>query len=82
MPDKGNGLSQTTLILRLLCGGYLIYLGISLLAEGAGALFAAAAVVFILVGGGLLFFTLRTGLRSWKQGGQEDDSEGPDEDKE
>lgn len=82
MPDKGNGLSQTTLLLRLLCGGYLIYLGISLLAEGAGALFAAAAVVFILVGGGLLFFTLRTGLRSWKQGGQEDDSEGPDEDKE
>ena len=82
MPDKGNGLSQTTLILRLLCGGYLIYLGISLLAEGAGALFAAAAVVFILVGGGLLFFTLRAGWRSWKQGGQEEDSESPDENKE
>ena len=80
---KDNGLSQTTLFLRLLCGGYLIYLGISLLAEGAATvLFAAAAVVFILVGGGLLFFTLRAGLRSWKQGGQEDDSDGPDDNKE
>ena len=59
MPDKGNGLSQTTIILRLLCGGYLIYLGV-----------------------GLLFFTLRAGLRSWKQGGQEDDSDGPDDNKE
>ena len=82
MPDNRGKLSQTTLLLRLLCGGYLIYLGISLLAEGAGALFAAAAVVFILVGGGLLFFTLRAGWRSWKQCGQEEDSEGPDENKE
>lgn len=77
---KDNGLSQTTLFLRLLCGGYLIYLGISLLAEGAATvLFAAAAVAFILVGGGLLFFTLRAGLQNWKKGGP--DSR-PDDDKE
>ncbi len=77
---KDNGLSQTTLFLRLLCGGYLIYLGISLLAEGAATvLFAAAAVVFILVGGGLLFFTLRAGLQNWKKGSP--DSR-PDDDKE
>ena len=70
---KDNGLSQTTLFLRLLCGGYL-------LAEGAATvLFAAAAVVFILVGGGLLFFTLRAGLQNWKKGGP--DSR-PDDDKE
>ena len=79
MPDKGNGLSQTTIILRLLCGGYLIYLGVSLLAEGTGVLFAGAAVLFILVGGGLLFFTLRAGLQNWKKGGP--DSR-PDDDKE
>ena len=76
---KDNGLSQTTLFLRLLCGGYLIYLGISLLAEGAGALFAGAAVLFILVGGGLLFFTLRAGLQNWKKGGPDSS---PDDDKE
>ena len=76
---KDNGLSQTTLFLRLLCGGYL-YLGISLLAEGAATvLFAAAAVVFILVGGGLLFFTLRAGLQNWKKGGPDSS---PDDDKE
>ena len=62
--------------------GYSDTILLSLLAEGAGVLFAGAAVLFILVGGGLLFFTLRAGLRSWKQGGQEDDSDGPDDNKE
>ena len=76
---KDNGLSQTTLFLRLLCGVYLIFLGVSLLAEGAGALFAGAAVLFILVGGGLLFFTLRAGLQNWKKGGPDSS---PDDDKE
>ncbi len=83
MPDKRGGQSQTTLLLRLLCGGYLIYLGISLLAERAGALFAAAAVIFILAGAALLFFTLRTGLKNWKKNAPEDsDSDGADKDEE
>ena len=92
MPDKGSGPSQTTLLLRLLCGGYLIYLGVSWLVEGADALytaaaggsvlFAAAAVLYILVGAALLFFTLRTGFKNWKKNAPEDsdDSDGADKD--
>lgn len=68
MPEKGGKLSQTTLLLRLLCGGYLVYLGISLLGEGAqSALFTGAAIVFILVGAALFVFTLRRMLRERKK---------------
>lgn len=73
MPDNGGKLSQTTLFLRLLCGGYLIYLGISILLDGtAEPLFKAAAVLFTLVGAGLLAFTVWILLR------RKDEPEDPD----
>lgn len=74
MPDNGGKLSQTTLFLRLLCGGYLIYLGIGILLDRTAApLFKAAAVLFILVGAGLLAFTAWILLR------RKDEPEDPDE---
>ena len=73
MPEKGGKLSQTTLLLRLLCGGYLIYLGGSLLKDGvSSALFTGAAIVFIAVGAVLLGFTLRTIWKDWKEGKNSD----------
>lgn len=63
---RGNDgkLSQTTLILRLLCGGYLVYLGVSILLDRTAVpLFMAAAAVFLLAGAGLLIVTLRALLR-------------------
>ncbi len=65
MPGKGGKPSQTTLFLRLLCGGYLIYLAWGLYKDGAGGLFLAAGAVFALVGAALLVFTLRGML--WKE---------------
>ncbi len=63
MPDKGGKPPQVTLLLRLLCGGYLIYLAWGLYKDGAGGLFLAAGAVFALVGAALLVFTLRAMLR-------------------
>ena len=63
MPDKGGKPEQITLILRLLCGGYLIYLAWGLFKDGAGGLFLAAGAVFALAGAALLVFTLRTMMR-------------------
>ena len=75
MPENGGKLSQTTLLLRLLCGGYLVYLGLSLLLdETASPLFRAAAVLFALAGAGLLAFTAWIFLR--RKDGPEDDPGG------
>lgn len=53
-------LSQTTLILRLLCGGYLLYLAFELRsALKDSPLYWIAIIVFAAVGTGLLWSTLR-----------------------
>lgn len=76
MPDNGGKLSQTTLLLRLLGGGYLIYLGISILMDGtASPLILGGAAVFLLAGAGLLAITLPTVLRQIK-GSDDPDGEG------
>ena len=63
-----KNLSQTTLLLRLLGGGYLIYLGISILLDGTASLpIAAGAVIFLLACTGLLVITLPAVLRQIEQ---------------
>lgn len=75
---KGGQPSQVTLLLRLLCGGYLIYLAYSLFTEAAGSVvFYIAAAVFALVGAVLIAYTLRGVLRSWSQGTEELEEEAP-----
>ena len=70
-----NRQSQTTLLLRLLGGGYLLYLGISILSDGTASLpVTAGAVVFIAVGAGLLVMTLPKVLR--RGSGPEDPGSG------
>ncbi len=69
---KGENPSQVTVLLRLLCGGYLIYLACSLFASAAGGLvFYIAAGVFALVGAALIVYTLRGVLRSRSRGTEE-----------
>ncbi|MDE7244051.1 MAG: hypothetical protein K2O18_08760 [Oscillospiraceae bacterium] len=59
--------SQATLLLRLMGGGYLLYLGISVLLDGTASLpVAAGAAVFILAGAVLLGVTLPAVLRQIK----------------
>ena len=59
--------SQATLLLRLMGGGYLLYLGISILLDGTASLpVAAGAAIFILVGAVLLTVTLPAVLRQIK----------------
>ena len=56
---------QTSLILRLLGGGYLVYLAWDLAKDNLGLnLFTAAAVVFGLVGGALFIPSAVTLVRS------------------
>ena len=56
---------QTSLILRLLGGGYLVYLAWDLAKDNLGLnLFTAAAVVFALVGGALFITSAVTLVRS------------------
>ena len=69
--------SQTTLLLRLLGGGYLLYLGISILTDGTASLpITAGAVLFILVGAGLLAVTLPAVLQQIRQINGPKDSNG------
>lgn len=76
MSGGDGNLPQITLLLRLLGGGYLIYLGISILLDGTASLpVMGGAVVFILVGAGLLAITLPTVLRQIK-GSDDSDGEG------
>lgn len=64
----GENLPQITLLLRLLGGGYLIYLGGSILMDGADSPpIMGAAVLFLLVGAGLLAITLPVLLRQIRQ---------------
>ena len=59
-----SGRSQTTLLLRLLGGGYLLYLGISILMDGTASLpVMAGAAGFILAVAGLMVITLPALLR-------------------
>lgn len=77
MPDNRGKLSQTTLLLRLLCGGYLIYLGIDILRDGTASLpITGGAVVFILAGAGLLAFTLPTVIRQIRKIDEPEDPDG------
>lgn len=56
---------QTSLILRLLGGGYLVYLAWDLAKDNLGLnLFTAAAAVFALVGGALFITSAVTLVRS------------------
>lgn len=74
MPDNRGKLSQTTLLLRLLCGGYLLYLGISVLADGTASLpLMGGAVVLVLAGAGLLALTVPTVLRQIRRIDEPDD---------
>lgn len=60
-----NQSPQSSLILRLLAGGYLVYLGWNLYSTSAGDLkFQLAAGFFALVGAVLLGFSLRTLLKN------------------
>lgn len=64
MSGSGENLPQITLLLRLLGGGYLIYLGGSILLDGTDSLpIFGGAILFILVGIGLLAITLPVILR-------------------
>ncbi|MCI6433175.1 MAG: hypothetical protein MR828_00100 [Clostridiales bacterium] len=57
--------NQTRIILRLLGGGYLVYLAYDLIKTSEGqAKFIAAAVLFGLVGGALFIHSLLTLVRS------------------
>ena len=62
---KNNQPPQFSLLLRLLGGGYLVYLAYDLVktSEGKGQ-FIAAAVVFGLVGGALFLHSLLTLVKS------------------
>lgn len=64
MNDQGNRQSQNMLLLRCLCGGYLVYLAWDLrqLIRDS-AVFMAAVLVFGLAGGALLIHSLVTLLR-------------------
>ena len=56
---------QFSLLLRLLGGGYLVYLAYDLIKSGEGKLqFIAAAVVFGLAGGALFLHSLLTLVKS------------------
>ena len=67
MSGNGGDPSQITLLLRLLGGGYLLYLGSSILMDGTESfLIAGGAAIFILSGAGLLAITLPTILRQIK----------------
>lgn len=81
---RGEKPAPATLFLRLLCGGYLIYLAYSLWTEAAGSVvFRIAAAVFALAGAALAVLTLRGVLKGRAgEGGGEDappPSGGPDE---
>ena len=57
--------NQTRVILRLVVGGYLLYLAYDLMKSSAGNWkFIAAAVVFGLAGGALFLHSLLTLVRS------------------
>ena len=64
MNNEANKLSQTSLFLRLLGGGYLVYLAWDLRASiHDGPLFLIAVIVFGLVGAALLIHTALKFLR-------------------
>ena len=57
--------NQMKLVLRLLCGGYLVYLAYDLFKTSEGKVqFIAAAAVFGLAGGGLFLHSLLTLVKS------------------
>ena len=66
MNKQGNTPNQTTLILRLLCGGYLVYTAWGLRdAFQENPLFIVAAIIFAVVGAALagvsLYWLIKTG---------------------
>lgn len=63
--ESGQKPPQVSLLLRLLGGGYLVYLAYGLFKDGQGkAQFLAAAVLFALVGGALFLHSLITLVKS------------------
>ena len=57
--------NQMKLVLRLLCGGYLVYLAYDLFKTSEGKVqFIVAAAVFGLAGGGLFLHSLLTLVKS------------------
>lgn len=81
----GGEVTEITLLLRMLCGGYLVYLawdlGQSGLAPDGNMVYLLAAAVFALVGGVVFAFSLRRWLRrdyvfvSTEQSGDEDEEQ-------
>ena len=70
----GNGKSGGPNIFRILAGGYVIYLAIQILssvakgeAEDSPVFLVIAAVVFIVLGAGLIIYTLRDMQRLKKE---------------
>lgn len=77
---------QISLILRICCGAYLIYLAWDLRGAVTGALrgeenllFALAAAVFAVVGAFLLFFSIRALIRGEYRLPYESDDDGEDD---
>lgn len=78
MPGKGERPASVTLTLRLLCGGYLLYLAWELFTGTAnGAFFYIAAAVFALVGAALIVYTLWTVLKGRGRKTGEADGDSP-----
>lgn len=73
---------QVSLLLRLLGGGYLVYLAYDLFKSSEGkAQYIAAAVLFALVGGALFIHSLLTLVRSdyFRNSPPPEDEEPPEE---
>jgi len=65
MNKQGNAPNQTTLILRLICGGYLVYTAWGLRdAFHESPLFIIAAIVFAVVGAALAGISLYTLIKT------------------
>ncbi len=67
--------SQMTLMLRFLCGGYLLYLAYGLRnALHDGPVYIAAAVIFAAVGAGLVYHALRRVIQGNPEDNEKEDS--------
>ena len=80
--ERDNRTPRVSLILRICCGGYLLYLGWQLRPAAfqgeQGVWFGLAMIAFILIGAALCFFSARSFLRGDYQGAPVDAPEEPE----